>query len=295
MTVFRKRTGKTARINTYSYYKGSNKPDINKKNRKEVTGKTKRMVGSITRRLSYFRISVVLACLALGLYLMSASTSPIIRFSIIGVNARETSIYKSEIQKVLERSIFNRSKLLFDYRGVENSIIEEFPEIESVQISFDLIGRRPVIKLVTLRPAYIFQSNGLSWVIDKRGVAIGLQSELRESFTDSLKNITDEVGSSNAINIGEALMSPGQVDFISSVIELLEKQLVVVTNVYLTDSPKELDIQLATDSWLYKLNIDEDPSGQAGTVIAVRTTLKADGDTPQEYVDLRAGEKVYWK
>jgi len=293
MAVFRKKPATTAKVNPYSYYRSTTSADSTRKNRIRDPKKIIRVVDLVTKPLSLLRVFTVLTGLALGLYLVSASTNPIVRFSTTGVNARETSNYRMEIQKVLEQSAFNRSKLLFDYRGVEKSIIDKFPEIGLVQISFDLVGRRPVIKLNTLEPAYIFRTGGLSWVIDRRGVAIGLQSELKDSFTATLQNITDEVGS--VATIGSVLMSPKQIDFITSVIGVLEKQLVLVTDVYLTDSPKELDIQVSSDNWRYKLNIDEKPTGQAGTLLAARETLRLNSQTPVEYVDLRAGEKVYWK
>lgn len=292
MSGFRKKPDSLTRVRPYTYYK-SPRTQLNKKTPALSTNKGVRFFRFMIQRMSIFRILVVLTGLALLLYLMNAATDPIVRFSSGSVSARETSVYRQQIQSILKGSPFNRSKLLFDYQGVEESIKQEFPEIESVQVSFDLVGRRPVIKLFTLKPAYIFQTNGLSWVIDERGIAIGLQSELRESFTSSLQTITDEVGSK--ADIGTALMSSKQTSFLRSVIKLLEKQLVVVTDVLIPSNPKELDLKVAGDSWRYKLNIEEKPSTQAGTLLAAQATLKLNGNVPVEYVDLRTSEKVYWK
>lgn len=292
MSGFRKKPDNSPRASRYSYYKSS-KTDLNRKTPARNTNKATRFLRYMIQRMSIFRILVVLTGLTLSLYLMNASTDPIVRFSLSSASARETSVYRQQIQYILKGSLFNHSKLLFDYRGVEESIKQEFPEIEAVEISFDLVGRRPVIKLFMLKPAYIFQTNGLAWVIDQRGIAIGLQSELRGSFTLSLQTITDEVGSSAAI--GTVLMSSKQTNFLRSVIELLEKQQVVVTDVFVPGSPKELDLKIASDSWRYKLNIEEKPSTQAGTLLAAQATLILNGDVPVEYVDIRTSEKVYWR
>lgn len=290
MSLLRKRPVKSASVNPYRYFKSSY---VAKNNKAVAKHKLKGLSWFSRSNVSFLRILVVLAGFGLTVYLFSATTDPIVRFSSTGTNARETTIYRQQIQKILKKSLFNRSKLLFDYRGVERSIKAEFPELESVQISFDLIGRRPVTKLITLEPAYIFQTNGLAWVVDERGIAIGLQSDLKESFTASLETITDEVGTNAAI--GSSLMSLKQTNFLSSMYKLLEKQLVVITEVFLPGSPKELDIKVAGDSWRYKLNIDEQPAGQAGTLLAAQQTFKSNNLTPTEYVDLRTSEKVFWK
>lgn len=290
MSPFRKRPDKSQRVSPYSYYKTKN---LEPSNKSKGLFKARRSLKLLGAKLSVFRILVVIFGALLLLYLLSATTDPIVRFSSTGTNARDTSIYREQIQEILKSSIFNRSKLLFDYRGVEKSIKADFPEIETVQISFDLVGRRPVMKLLTLEPTYIFQTNGLAWVVDRRGVAIGLQSDLKDSFTAQLSTIIDEVGT-NAV-VGTTLMSTKQTEFLGSVLQILEKQLVVVTDIYLPGSPKEIDIKVASDSWRYKLNIDEKPSGQAGTLIAAQATLKQNGNTPTEYVDLRTSEKVFWK
>lgn len=292
MAVFRKSPNRSPKINPYSYYKSS-VTDQNK-NRKTIKKNTPgRLLWRVVHGTSLTRILIVLIGIGLGLYLMSASTDPIVRFSTSDVIARDASTYRSQIHNIIQKSIFNRSKLLFDYRGVESSIKEQFPEIGSAQISFDLVGRRPVVKIQILKPAYIFQTNGLFWVIDTRGVSIGLQSELNEAYTSSLQTVIDEVGT-NAV-VGTALMSAKQTNFLTSIILLLEKQLVIVEEVYIPPNPKEIDIRVASDIWRYKLSIDEPPAEQAGTLLASRATLKLNNDIPSEYVDLRTSEKVFWK
>lgn len=225
--------------------------------------------------------------------MLSAETDPIIRFSSSEVNARDTSLYRSESQKIIGGSIFNRSKILFDYQSVEEDIKARFPEVESLRISFDLIGRKPVIQLQMQEPAYLYQANGATWVIDTRGIALGLRSDLKDAYAASLHTIVDEGSSSG--EIGKTLMSSQQVNFLSTVISLLEKQQVVISGIYVPQNPKQLDLVVAGGEWRYKLSTVEQATSQAGTLIAARATLAANGNTPTEYVDLRSGEKVYWK
>lgn len=281
----------TPKLSTYSYYKSQ----VNTESRSKTSrsGTLVRVIRSIRSRLSFFRLIIFFGILAVIGYMLSAETDPIIRFSSSEVNARDTSLYRSESQKIIGGSIFNRSKILFDYQSVEEDIKVRFPEVESLRISFDLIGRKPVIQLQMQEPAYLYQANGATWVIDTRGIALGLRSDLKDAYAASLHTIVDEGSSSG--EIGKTLMSSQQVNFLSTVISLLEKQQVVISGIYVPQNPKQLDLVVAGGEWRYKLSTVEQATSQAGTLIAARTTLAANGNTPTEYVDLRSGEKVYWK
>ncbi len=281
----------TPKLSTYSYYKSQ----VNTESRSKTSrsGTLIRVIRSIRSRLSFFRLIIFFCILAVIGYMLSAETDPIIRFSSSEVNARDTSLYRSESQKIIGGSIFNRSKILFDYQSVEEDIKARFPEVESLRISFDLIGRKPVIQLQMQEPAYLYQANGATWVIDTRGIALGLRSDLKDAYAASLHTIVDEGSSSG--EIGKTLMSSQQVNFLSTVISLLEKQQVVISGIYVPQNPKQLDLVVAGGEWRYKLSTVEQATSQAGTLIAARATLAANGNTPTEYVDLRSGEKVYWK
>jgi hypothetical protein len=168
-----------------------------------------------------------------------------------------------------------------------------FPEIASLKVSFDLIGRKPVLQLQIQKPAYLYQTGSSIWVIDNRGIALGLSGDLKDSYAASLRTVVDE-GFSNG-EIGKALMSSQQINFLSTVIGLLEKQQVVINNIYMPQNPKQIDLVVAGNGWRYKLSTVEQATAQAGALIAARATLAANGYVPSEYVDLRSGEKVYWK
>lgn len=287
----RKNGGQT-RLSTYSYYKSPiNNGDKRINNAR--SGVLLRTYRFLRHKLSFFRLVVFLGVIAVFIFLLSAETDPIIRFASNEVNARDTSLYRSEAQKLIKKSIFNRSKLLFDYQGVEADIRTRFPEVESVKISFDIVGRKPVIQLQMQEPAYLYQTKGLTWVIDTRGIALGQRSDLKTSYTEALHTIIDE-GQSDG-DVGKALMSTQQVDFLSSVIKLLEKQQRVISEIFIPLNPKQIDITVVGDSWRYKLSTVEQATNQAGTLLAARATLRANGNTPTEYVDIRSGEKVYWK
>ena len=283
----RKQRDQTTKLNTYSYYKtngsGGSKKDSTKRG-------LSRFARAVKPHFSVFRMVVVLSGLISVGFLLSVETTPIIRFTSPGVNARDTDIYRSGAQGIIKSSVFNRSKLTFDYRGVEESLKTKFPEIETISISFDVIGRKPVIQMFMHKPTYLFSTNGTSWAIDDRGVAIGRQNDLKESFTGSLDTITDEIGVQ--ASIGDTLISPLQVTFLTAMIDLLSKQQAVVEAIYIPLNPKQIDIVVRGEGWRYKLNSESTVTSQANQLSGYTS---ANGNTPSEYVDVRVPEKVYWR
>jgi len=279
------------KLNNYSYYKSTSNTSSNRR----ITANKGlfRFAKTLKPHISIFRLLIILLGVVIVGYLLSVDIKPIIRFTSTGVNARSTDLYRSESQAIIGRSIFNRSKLTFDYRSVEEELLRSFPEIEKARISFDVVGRKPVIQIYMHKPTYLFQTNGTSWAIDDRGVAIGRRDDLKDSFTGSLAIVTDELGAD--VEIGDTLISPPEITFLTSVIKLLNKQQVVLESIYIPLSPKQIDLVVKGEGWRYKLNSNGKPTLQAGSLLAARETLKSNGNTPSEYVDLRVTEKVYWK
>lgn len=281
---------KSTKLNTYFYYKTSKSPS---RGRALGSRGLLHFAKALAPRISIFRLLTIVFGLVIVGFILSVDTKPIIRFTSSGVNARDTDLYRNESQAIIKQSIFNRSKLTFDYRDVEEELKSSFPEIENIRVSFDIIGRRPVIQMNMHKPTYLFQTSSISWAIDNRGVAIGRADDLKESFTGSLATIADELGAD--VEIGDTLISSSEIAFLTSVIELLSKQGAIVEAIYIPLSPKQIDIVLRDEGWRYKLNSEGESTFQAGTVLASRATLKANGDIPMEYIDLRVAEKVYWK
>ena len=292
MSKQKRHLGNQPRVSSYSYYKS---PSANTGNssRTERSGVVLRSIRLIRSKVSFLRLIIALALLIIIIFLLSAENDPIIRFSTSEVNARDTSVYRSEIKQIISRSVFNRSKLLFDYRSVEDDIKLRFPEIESLNISFDIVGRKPVVRIQIQEPAYLYQASNLTWVIDTRGIALGQKSDLKESYIASLYTIIDE-GTTEG-ETGKALISSQQVEYLNVVVDLLEKKQITVENIYIPLNPKQIDLTIKAENWRYKLSTEEQATNQAGTLIAARETLLVNGNTPTEYVDIRSGEKVYWK
>lgn len=274
----------------YSYYGNSRSSNV-----EEERGSPANPFGRFIRglrRISFSRALVVLAVVIVLGILLSANTSPIIRLSHEDTTARSADAYRDETERILKSSVLNRTKVTFDYTGVEEELKKSFPEVEDARVTFDVFGRRPVVQLALYSPSFRVDSNGAVWVVDSRGVSIGKQEDMGKDLT-TLPLVKDEIGL--AKEPGTSLMSPGEVTFLASVLDILAEKSLSVSGIFIPRTPKELDIQLAGEGFRYRLNTDEKAGEQAGALLAARDTLSGRSEVPVEYVDLRPGEKIFWK
>jgi hypothetical protein len=240
------------------------------------------------------RICVVLVVIGLFGYLIYSSRTPIIRISDSSRPAQEVSVYRGSIEEILNNSPLYMTKLSFDYNGLSKQLRERHPEISSVTSSFGLIGDQPVISLSFYEPAFLATSNGQQWIIDSRGVAITeLSTDQLKARYSSLININDDIGLIRAP--GDTLISGADAKYIESIKYQLEGKGYVVKSITIPSSPRELDVVLDGENYRIRFSLDQQSEEQAGAAIAAIATLKKSGQTIQEYLDVRPGEKVYWK
>lgn len=278
---------RTSRREQYSRQKLQNtyyRPD-----RAVVTGQDK--IGGIHR---VFRIIIVLFFFGMIGYLVYSSRTPIIRISDSSRPTQEVAVYRNSIEEILNDSPLYMTKLSFDYNGLAEQLRKRHPEISSVSSSFGLIGDQPVISLSFYEPAFLATSNERQWIIDSRGVAVTeLSTDQLKARYATLVNINDDIGLINGP--GDALISSGDAKYIETLINQLEGKGYVVKSITVPSSPRELDIVLDRESYRIRFSLDQQAEEQAGAAIAAITTLKKSGQTIQEYLDVRPGEKVYWK
>ncbi len=263
-----------------SYYR----PDRPAATRQEKIGGMRRVL----------RIIIVLCILGMIGYLIYSSRTPIIRISDTSRPTQEVAVYRNSIEEILNGSPLYVTKLSFDYNGLSEQLRKRHPEISSVNSSFGLIGDQPVISLSFYEPAFLATSNERQWIIDSRGVAVTeLSTDQLKARYSTLVNINDDIGLIDGP--GDALISSGDAEYIKALIDQLEGKGYVVKSITVPSSPRELDIVLDRESFRIRFSLDQQAEEQAGAAIAAMATLKKSGQTIQEYLDVRPGEKVYWK
>lgn len=276
-------------------YEGSSKNRVysysaitNKRSSSVDAQKTKRRLKIPLYQL-FLRWIVVISALVVIVFILIASNTPIIRIASDEVPISTTTEYGSTATSLIKSSVLNRTKLTFDYLGFELKMKERHPEIASVDTSFALVGSKPVVRLSFYSPVLRVLSNGKSWLVDSRGVAIATTRDI----DNKLAQITDEIGV--AKELGDAVISGDDVEFILTISRVAKEKGINIDKYTTPIIPKQLDVRVVGEQYYTKFNLNEDPKEQVGAWLIAREKLTSLGQTPVEYIDLRASEKVYWK
>lgn len=206
---------------------------------------------------------------------------------------RDLNIYQESAQKLVSKSILNRSKLLFDSQALISEFKQQFPEISAVTVTVPIMGRRPILYIQTTKPSFILTSNNNSYLVGSNGKVLLSTQDVNNLDTYNLRTVHDESG----INVqpGKSALPQQQAIFISMVIEQLEKQGFKIEYLTIPTSPYDLYVRLVGTPYVVKLNILEDPKQQVGSFIALKNKLDSEKIVPKEYIDVRVGERVFYK
>lgn len=276
---------------TFNYY--GNRSDSSSINRNpEKVTKQKR---SLPRAVQHLPSLLVLILILLGLIFMS-TLSPKVKLIINDENNttfRNEQSYVDAANAYIGASIINRSKFLFDSNGLEAEMKRQFPEIAVASASAPLIGRRPVLELQTTRPALLLASESSTVLVGNNGLALANLSDVQDKNRINVPTVEDQTGLK--IEIGKAALPQEQAVFISTVVEQLEKQSIQVDRLTIPTSPYDLHVRIKGEKYFIKFNILEDPKQQAGSFITLKRSLDSQNKKPNEYIDVRAGERVFYK
>lgn len=206
---------------------------------------------------------------------------------------RDQSIYKQVATDFASQSILNRSKLMFDSQGLTAKIKQEFPEVAGVDVGLPLLSRQIVLNLQLTKPVFILDSKQNSYLIGSNGVALLKTTDVSDLSKLNLLTVTDQ--STLAIELGKPAIPKEQALFISTVLEQFEKQNMPIESIIIPTNLYDLHLKIQGLNYFLKLNILEDPKQQVGSFVALKNHLDAKGQAPAEYVDLRVGERVFYK
>lgn len=247
------------------------------------------------RSIPVLLTGVVLA-VCLG-YNLLVSTNP--RIIFVGSGAadqtllQDREVYSMAVRGVLEESVFNRSKLTFQADSVRQSLEEQFPELESVRVSLPFMGIKPVVHIEPATPALVLvASDGASSVLDASGRVISMDVG-RVPQTESIAVVNDRSGLEAGIG---ALLLPGDnIAFIHSFLYQLRQKDYEVESLTLPAGVQELEVRLQGRAYVVRLSLREDARQQAGALIATLEYLRDARIQPKQYIDVRVGERMYYR
>lgn len=282
--------------NVFSYHANRSSSDaVTGRNIAPLPPKRRRMpqVSWLQYAPSLFAAMALIVCLV---YVSTLSTLP--QILVVGSQdgqtlVRDTSIYETEAQEVLERSVLNRSKLLIDTNKLARELGETFPELGDISVILPLVGRRPLAEVRPVRPALVVSGGNDVFVVDERGRAIARAGEVESSIRDPLPVVRDESGL--PIEKSKAILPQEVVEFVTTVAHQLRAKQVSVQSLTLPPSVNELHVRLEGKPYFVKFDLRGEGRQQAGAFLAVKDKLEKDNKTPAEYIDVRVPEKAFYK
>lgn len=301
--IFRKKQPeKTARetktqqsSSVFSYYSSRDRSsDAVGRGRKtqQDSGKSKR----IRRWAQKFPATGLVIIIVISvLYLTSLSTSVrIVPFVDSTPNLlRKSEIYADFTNDLLAGSLLNYSKLTLNSDKVADSIKERFPELENVSVIIPISGRRPVVHVQPGTPSLLLAVENRVFILDRSGQVLIDAREAPAGITKDLMLVRDE--SSLEVMPGSPALTRDSVAFILVVLGQLEAASIAVESLNLPAAPYELNVRAKGEGYYTKFHMLGDARIQSGALLAVRDKLKADNETPKEYIDVRLEDKVYYK
>lgn len=236
---------------------------------------------------------VLVVCLGYNLFV---STNP--RIILIGDVAEQAllqdrEVYNAAVRRTLSHSVFNRSKLTFQTDKVRQSIEQEFPELESVRVSLPLMGIKPVIHIEPATPAVVLvASDGASSVLDGSGRVISMDVG-RVPQNESIAVVNDRSGLETVV--GAQLLPRSNIEFIQSFLYQMREKKHVVESLTLPAGVQELEVRLRGSAYVVRVSLREDARQQAGALIATIEYLRDARVQPKRYIDLRVGERIFYR
>jgi hypothetical protein len=292
-------TGRTERrtprsnVSTLSYYNNRSDKNAQFGRRPDDKAPAKR-----TKKNFFHHVPALLLLIAVLASVVFISTlNPVAKVVLVDVEKNATirseDIYRAKAEEFIAGSLINRSKLMFDSAGLVAEFKDSFPEVAAATVTVPIMGRRPVVEIQTTRPAFILASETNAVLVGNNGVALANTRDLKDLSKLGLRSVNDETGLD--IEIGKPALPQEQAQFISVVVEQLEKQKFRIDSLTIPQSPYDLHVRLQGQKYFIKFNILEDPKQQAGAFVALQKQLSKDGKAPSQYVDVRVGERIFYK
>jgi len=237
----------------------------------------------------WFLLVVVVVCV--GKILLLSNDPKIV---VVGstptssVYLKPTTTYEAAAQKLLAKSVANRSKLTIDADGVALALKQKFPELQDVSMSIPLVNSRPVIYIQPTDPSLIIQTTHGNYALSKSGLVLTSLSTLPAG----VQLVVDQ--SSLVPQLGKQVLPSSAVSFVQIVAyQFKAANLSISAFVLPASSPYEVDVRLEGKPYIVRFNLEEDALTQSGAAIA--TIQQLGGTVPADYVDVRTPGRVYYK
>ncbi len=266
---------------------------------KAEAGRNKDYAKRLNPKYSWWRhIPTILAAgliiISIG-YALSLNTNPKIIQLATGSDLflQAPSVYRAAAQKQFKGSILNTNKITVNISGITRQLRQQFPELSDVSITVPMLGHRPIIYLAPSKPTMILNSNGNSYVLNDRAIAVIRTNSIPNLTNLKLPTLTDETNL--PIKLGDTTLPVSNLNFITTVVDQLQTQKIKIKSLILAPRANELDIQIEGQSYFIKMDIQGEANEQSGAFVAVNNQLTKLQQLPKDYIDVRVPGRAYYK
>lgn len=281
----------------YSYYSNNRLRSDDQAERARVTtqkqkDRAKSSKGWWHHTPSIIALVVILICLGFAL---SINTDPKIVVSGNNQNLfiRDKAVYQVAAYKIINQSIFNRSKLTFNTDSVSQQLKQQFPELAQAAVTIPLVNRRPVIYIRAGQPSLVLVSQDKSTLVDDRGVAVMAVGQAKNLTKYKLVTVKDESGIE--VKNGQSILPSTDVKFMLDSAQQFAAQGLKVDEFILPARANELNAKLSGQKYLIKMDMQGDSREQVGAYLAAKDKLNSSRTVPAEYIDVRVSGRVFYK
>jgi hypothetical protein len=258
-------------------------------------------VPSIGRFLWLHRLAhliLLVAIVSSAVNILTLSSSPKILPLSSGDSAtflHDQSAYQQAAEQLLARSFWNRNKITINTTQISEQLVAQFPELSSANVTLPLLAHRPIVYVEASQPALILATNGGSFVLDSRGKALLLSSQLPTGKHLDIPLVSDQSGVT--VKLNHQALSSGYVSFIQTVTAQLDAKHLSISSMTLPPEANELDVWLTGQPYYIKFNLQQQDHArqQVGTFLAVLSQLQGQGITPAQYIDVRVDGRAYYQ
>jgi hypothetical protein len=254
-----------------------------------------RLVRYWRQRLGMFVAGVVLiVCVLYTLHLNNNAKVVSLAPASSGYFLQSTDVYQRAASKDFASSIFNSNKVTINAVGIEQKLQQQFPELSEVSVAIPLMSHRPIIYIAPTTPSLILTTGNGSFVLDNTGKALIGADAIAGLSKLNLPTVTDQSGLQ--VHSGTIALASSEVSFVRTVMAELQAKGVTVQALTLPNAAYELDVHPSGVGYFVKFNMHTATARQqAGTYLAVKSRLGAQGITPASYVDVRLDGRAYYK
>lgn len=222
------------------------------------------------------------------------------RLILEGIQELDYESVVAQINSNLEGQYFkaipHNNFILFSERRLKRDLKDKFKKIESVEAK-KKFPDTIMVKITERKALMLWCSFGPCYIVDEKGFAYSeADFESPEIKENNLIRLADV--SAQPVNLGEKVLDPEYIQFVLSIKEKIREALdIEISEEYFTKSAVAQEVQVKTnEGWDTYFN-SQLPISQSIETLKIFLDEKMNGIErgKLEYVDLRIGNKVYYK